>query len=83
MYSIYHIPGSKIGVTNDLKSRVERDQGYKEHEYEVLEVSDDFEFISNKEIELQAHFGYKIDPQLYKDIASNNITKLNKMDITS
>tara|TARA_R110001592_G_scaffold55234_2_gene168868 strand:- start:252 stop:1088 length:837 start_codon:yes stop_codon:yes gene_type:complete len=81
MYSIYHIPGSKIGVTNDLKSRVERDQGYNEHEYEVLEVSDDFEFISNREIELQAHFGYKIDPQLYKDIASNNITKLNKMDI--
>lgn len=81
MYSIYHIPGSKIGVTNNLKDRVERDQGYKEHEYEILEVSDDFNFISRKEVELQAHFGYKIDPQLYKDIASNNITKLNKMNI--
>ena len=80
-YSIYHIPGKKIGVTNDVRARVIREQGYNEKEYEILETSDDFRYISHRELELQKHFGYKVDPQLYKDIAKNNITQLNKMDI--
>ena len=29
-YYIYHIPGKKIGVTTNLKSRVEDQQGYEE-----------------------------------------------------
>jgi NTP pyrophosphatase (non-canonical NTP hydrolase) len=28
-YYLYHIPGKKIGVTRDLKERVERQQGYR------------------------------------------------------
>ena len=28
MYYLYHIPNKKIGVTRDLKSRVEEQQGY-------------------------------------------------------
>ena len=28
-YYIYHIPGKKIGVTRDLKKRVEEQQGYE------------------------------------------------------
>ena len=42
-YIIYHIPGKKIGVTNDLYNRVEQQQGYEVGEYEVLESSDDIE----------------------------------------
>lgn len=81
MYCIYHIPGKKIGVTNDVENRVSRQQGYNEDEYEILDMSDDLDYISRKELELQKHFGYRVDSQLYKDIENNNITQLNKMDI--
>ena len=30
-YAIYHIPGKKIGVTNNVKYRVEEQQGYSEN----------------------------------------------------
>ena len=52
-YCIYHIPNKKIGVTNDLKNRVEQQQGYREGEYEVPEMSDDIDYISKRELELQ------------------------------
>ena len=48
MYYIYHIPGKKIGVTRDLNNRVTLVQGYKPNEYEVLDSSDDIEYISSK-----------------------------------
>ena len=47
MYYLYHIPGKKIGVTRDLNTRVTLIQGYKENEYEVLEQSDDIDYISD------------------------------------
>ena len=59
MYYIYHIPGKKIGVTRNLNNRVTLIQGYKETEYEVLEQSDDINYISDREIELQKSYGYK------------------------
>ena len=71
-YVIYHIPGKKIGVTNNLKSRVEDQQGYTEDEYEVLEMSDDISYISDRELELQRQYGYKVDRQLYKDLYTTN-----------
>ena len=74
MYYLYHIPGKKIGVTRDLNTRVTLIQGYKEGEYEVLEQSDDIDYISDREIELQKSYGYKTDRQLYKHL-------FNKMDI--
>ena len=46
-------------------------QGYKEGEYEVLEQSDDIEFISDREIELQKSYGYKVDRKLYKNLFKN------------
>jgi NTP pyrophosphatase (non-canonical NTP hydrolase) len=49
-------------------------QGYKENEYEVLFASDDIDFISDKEIELQKSYGYKVDTKLYKNL-------FNKMKI--
>ena len=73
MYYLYHIPGKKIGVTRDLNNRVTLMQGYKEGEYEVLDQSDDIDYISDKEIELQKSYGYKIDRKKY-----NELVKLNK-----
>ena len=68
MYYLYHIPGKKIGVTRNLNTRVTLMQGYKEGEYEVLEQSDDIDFISDREIELQKSYGYKVDKKLYKNL---------------
>ena len=79
-YCIYHIPGKKIGVTNNLEERVTRQQGYTEDEYEVLDMSDDISYISHREIELQKQFGYRVDHKLYKDL--NPIKQeLNSMNI--
>ena len=68
MYYLYHIPGKKIGVTRDLNTRVTLIQGYKENEYEVLEQSDDIDYISDREIELQKSYGYKVDRTKYKNL---------------
>jgi NTP pyrophosphatase (non-canonical NTP hydrolase) len=79
-YCIYHIPGKKIGVTNNLEERVTRQQGYTEDEYEILDMSDDICYISHREIELQKKYGYKVDRKLYKDL--NPIKQeLNSMNI--
>ena len=59
MYYLYHIPGKKIGVTRDLNNRVTVIQGYKRVKYEVLEQSEDIDYISDREIELQKSYGYK------------------------
>ena len=76
MYYIYHIPGKKIGVTCNLNKRVTITQGYSPDEYEVLDQSDDIDYISEKEIELQKSYGYKVDRKKY-----NELVKLNKMNI--
>ena len=76
-YYLYHIFGKKIGVTCDLKDRLTRQQGYGYKEYEVLDSSDDIDYISNKEIELQKLYGYKVDRQSYKELVTKS--KLNKM----
>ena len=68
MYYLYHIPGKKIGVTRDLNNRVTLIQGYGPSEYEVLDQSGDINYISNKEIELQKSYGYKVDRKLYKNL---------------
>ena len=60
-YYLYHIPGKKIGVTRDLKERVENQQGYNEDEYTVLMESDDIQQISVAEISMQKAFGYPVD----------------------
>ena len=80
-YCIYHIPGVKIGVTNNVKNRVEEQQGYSEGEYEILEMSDDIDYISKRELYLQERHGYRVDRQLYKDLFNNNFIELKNMDI--
>ena len=70
-YCIYHIPGKKIGVTNDPERRITCQQGYTEDEYDILAMSDDIDYISELEIELQKKYGYKVDRQLYKNLPMN------------
>lgn len=78
MYYIYHIFGKKIGVTRNLNNRITMQQGYQIGEYEVLDSSDDIDYISSKEAELQLIYGYKIDRDSYKDLM--NKSKSNKME---
>ena len=75
MYYIYHIFGKKIGVTRNLNNRVTIEQGYNPTEYEVLEFSDDIDYISARELELQSIYGYKIDRQSYKQLVNKNKKK--------
>ena len=71
-YYLYHIPGKKIGVTRDLKYRVEEQQGYNEGEYDVILSTDDIAIVSEAEISLQKAYGYKIDETPYNELKFNN-----------
>ena len=81
-YYLYHIPGKKIGVTRDLISRVVDQQGYDLDEIEVLDQSTDINYISDRELELQQSYGYRVDRQKYKDLYINKI-KSNIMHINA
>jgi NTP pyrophosphatase (non-canonical NTP hydrolase) len=84
MYYLYHIPGKKIGVTSNLNTRVTLIQGYKEGEYEVLDSSDDIDYISDLEIELQKSYGYKVDMKKYNELfKKSNQMKINATEQTS
>jgi NTP pyrophosphatase (non-canonical NTP hydrolase) len=77
MYFIYHVFGKKIGVTRNLNKRVTIEQGYLPGEYEVLECSDNINYVSKREAELQLRHGYKVDRDSYKDLIINK-TKQKK-----
>ena len=76
-YYLYHIPGKKIGVTRDLNSRVVQQQGYDLDEIEVLDQSTDIEYISDREIELQKSYGYRVDRKKYKELYINKIKSMH------
>ena len=83
-YYLYHIPGKKIGVTRDLKNRVEEQQGYKPSEYEILKESNDINFISELEIWYQKMFGYRVDEVPYNKLKCNNMKiKINVTEATT
>ncbi len=82
MYYLYHIPGKKIGVTRNLFIRVTKQQGYKPSEYEVLDQSEDIDYISDREIELQQSYGYKVDRKKYNQLQFNKM-KINPTDQTT
>ena len=84
MYNIYHIPGKKIGVTRNLNKRVTEQQGYAPDEYEVLLTSDDINYVSAMELELQKSYGYKVDRQSYTNLINKNKQmKINATEQTS
>jgi len=76
-YYLYHIPGKKIGVTTNLEERVHKQQGYYPGEYEIIETSEDIDFISIGERIMQKCYGYKVDEVLYSELKFNN----NNMNI--
>lgn len=76
IYYLYHIPGKKIGVTRNLKDRLTIQQGYQTGEYEVLDSSEDIDYISARELELQLIYGYKIDRQSYKNLIDKQKNKM-------
>lgn len=58
MYYIYHIPGVKIGCSQNIKKRINQQ---KFSHYEILEEHYDVFEASNREIQLQKQYGYKVD----------------------
>ena len=70
-YYLYHIPGKKIGITKDLKKRVEKQQGYNEGEYDIILETDDINIASEAEISLQKAFGYRVDETPYNKLKFN------------
>ena len=83
MYYLYHIPNKKIGVTRDLKCRVEDQQGYDLGEYDVLMETEDIDLISEQEIKLQKAFGYKVDQIPYNKLNCNKDMKINVTEQTT
>ena len=83
-YYLYHIPGKKIGVTTNLEERVHKQQGYYPGEYEIIETSDDIDFISLGEQIMQRNYGYKVDEVPYNKLKFNNMKmKINVTEQTT
>jgi len=80
-YILYHIPGKKIGCTTDLYNRVTEQQGYEPGEYEVIEKSNDIDYISKRELQLQKEYGYRVDRVPYNKLNNNNFNNLKTMNI--
>ena len=76
-YYLYHIPGKKVGVTTNLEERVHKQQGYYPGEYEIIETSDDIDFISEGERIMQKCYGYRVDDVLYSELMINKNKDLN------
>ena len=51
-------------------------KGYKEGEYEIVEMSDDIDYISAKELVLQRKYGYRVERKKYSELFNNNFIKL-------
>ena len=77
MYYVYYIPGIKVGCTNNLKKRVEAEQGYKK--YSVLFKSEDIKKASNSERYYQELLNYKIDTNTYEELENNKKTNKQKI----
>jgi len=81
-YYLYHIPGKKIGITKDLKKRVEEQQGYNKDEYDIIMQTDDIAKISEYELFLQELYGYRVDEVPYNKLKFNKM-KINVTEATT
>ena len=82
-YYLYHIPGKKVGVTTNLEERVHKQQGYYPGEYEIIETSNDIDFISAGERIMQKCYGYKVDEVLYSELKFNKNMNINVTEQTT
>ena len=81
-YYLYHIPGKKIGITKDLKKRVEEQQGYNKDEYDIIMQTDDIAKISEYELFLQELYGYRVDEVPYNKLKFNKEENDMNVNIT-
>ena len=79
MYYIYHIPGVKIGCSQNIKKRI---QSQKFSHYEILEEHYDVYKASKREIELQKQYGYKVDRIPYYE-SLKRITKAQDISLAT
>ena len=63
MYSIYEIPGVKIGTTKRKPKLRVREQGYIN--FNLLETHTDPIVAGEREIQLQKEYGYEVDQRHY------------------
>jgi hypothetical protein len=77
MYYIYHIPGIKIGCSQNIKKRI---QSQKFSQYEIVEEHYDVYKASRREIELQKQYGYKVDRIPYYE-SLRRITKAQEISL--
>jgi len=82
-YYLYHIPGKKIGITKDLKKRVEEQQGYDKDEYDIIMQTNDIAKISEYELFLQELYGYRVDEVPYNKLKFNKEMKINVTEATT
>tara|TARA_R100000900_G_scaffold125134_1_gene99703 strand:- start:16 stop:864 length:849 start_codon:yes stop_codon:yes gene_type:complete len=81
-YYLYHIPGKKIGITTNLKKRVEEQQGYSEGEYDIILSTEDINIVSQAEISLQKAYGYRVDETPYNELKFNKEENDMNINIT-
>jgi len=74
MYYIYHIPGIKIGCTDNIKRRM-REQNFEY--YEILETYEDGWIAGDRELILQEEYGLPIDKIHYMQSRRNVIKASN------
>ena len=82
-YKVYHIPGKKIGCTKNIKKRVEKEQGYKPGEYEILFETDNIKEAAKAEKTLQQDLGYKVDIKPYDKLFNKQMKKVNITEQTT
>ena len=82
-YKVYHILGKKIGCTKNIKKRVEKEQGYKPGEYEILFETDDIKEAAKAEKTLQQDLGYKVDIKPYDKLFNKEMKKVNITEQTT
>jgi hypothetical protein len=75
-YYIYHITGIKIGCSTRPKYRVKQ-QLYSN--FEILEQYTDIYIASDRELELQKKYGYKVDNLPYWKSYKQSINRRNKL----
>jgi len=77
MYYIYHIPAKKIGCSQNIIKRI---NSQKFSHYEILETHYDIYVASNREIELQKQYGYRVDKIPYYE-SLKRITKAQEISL--
>ena len=82
-YKVYHILGKKIGCTKNIKKRVEKEQGYKPGEYEILFETDNIKEAAKAEKTLQQDLGYKVDIKPYDKLFNKQMKKVNITEQTT